>query len=49
MRLEEPDHVLQAGDLFGAIELFSDARLRTQTARALTDIELLRLDTDVLS
>jgi CRP/FNR family cyclic AMP-dependent transcriptional regulator len=43
MRLEDPDHVLQAGDLFGAIELFSDARLRTQTARALTDIELLRL------
>jgi CRP/FNR family transcriptional regulator, cyclic AMP receptor protein len=41
--LEESNHVLQAGDLFGAIELFSDARQRTQTAWALTDVELLRL------
>jgi CRP-like cAMP-binding protein len=43
VRLEEPDQMLQAGDLFGAIELFSDARQRTQTARAMTNIELLRL------
>jgi CRP-like cAMP-binding protein len=41
IRIEETDYVLQAGDLFGATGLFSDARQRTQTARALTDVELL--------
>jgi CRP/FNR family cyclic AMP-dependent transcriptional regulator len=38
--LEQIDR-LHAGDLFGEVELFSADRRRTQTARALTDVELL--------
>jgi CRP/FNR family cyclic AMP-dependent transcriptional regulator len=41
IRLEQIDHVLHAGDLFGEIGLFSADHQRTQTARALTDVELL--------
>jgi CRP/FNR family cyclic AMP-dependent transcriptional regulator len=38
---EQIDHVLNAGDLFGEIGLFSTDHQRTQTARAFTDVELL--------
>jgi CRP-like cAMP-binding protein len=41
IHLEQIDHVLHAGDFFGEIGLFSAERRRTQTARAMTDIELL--------
>jgi CRP/FNR family transcriptional regulator, cyclic AMP receptor protein len=41
--LEESGHVLQAGDLFGIVGMFSVACERTQTARAITDAELLWL------
>jgi CRP/FNR family cyclic AMP-dependent transcriptional regulator len=41
--LEEIDHVLESGDLFGEIGLFSPAHERTQTARAISDVELLWL------
>jgi CRP/FNR family transcriptional regulator, cyclic AMP receptor protein len=43
VRLEEIDHLLEVGDLFGEIGLFSTAHKRTQTARALTNVELLWL------
>ena len=43
VRLEEIDHLLEVGDLFGVIGLFSTAHQRTQTARALTNVELLWL------
>jgi CRP/FNR family cyclic AMP-dependent transcriptional regulator len=41
--LEEIDHVLESGDLFGEIGVFSQAHERTQTARAISDVELLWL------
>jgi CRP/FNR family cyclic AMP-dependent transcriptional regulator len=41
--LEEIDHVLESGDLFGEIGVFSPAQERTQTARAISDVELLWL------
>jgi CRP/FNR family transcriptional regulator, cyclic AMP receptor protein len=40
IHLEQIDHTLRAGDLLGEIGLFSDHK-RTQTARALTDVDLL--------
>jgi CRP-like cAMP-binding protein len=43
VRLEEIDHLLDVGDLFGETGLFSTAHQRTQTARALTNVELLWL------
>ena len=43
VRLEEIDHLLEVGDLFGETGLFSTAHQRTQTARALTNVELLWL------
>ena len=43
VRLEEIDHVLESGDLFGEIGLFSPAHERTQSARAISDVELLWL------
>jgi CRP/FNR family cyclic AMP-dependent transcriptional regulator len=49
IRIEETDYVLEAGDLFGEAGLFSDARQRMQTARALTDVELLWLTQTELS
>lgn len=39
--LEEIDYVLKPGILFGEIALFSPDHCRTQTAKCLTDIELL--------
>jgi CRP/FNR family cyclic AMP-dependent transcriptional regulator len=39
--LEQIDHILESGDLFGEIGLFSADHVRTQTARTLTDVELL--------
>jgi CRP/FNR family cyclic AMP-dependent transcriptional regulator len=39
--LEEIGHVLRPGDVFGEIALFSADHRRTQTARCLSDIELL--------
>ena len=41
--LEEIDHVLESGDLFGEIGVFSPVHERTQTARAISDVELLWL------
>jgi hypothetical protein len=41
IHLEQIDHTLTAGDLFGEIGLFSVNHERTQTARALTDVDLL--------
>jgi hypothetical protein len=41
VHLEQIDHTLQRGDLFGEIGLFSAEHQRTQTARARTDVELL--------
>ena len=41
--LEEIEHVLESGDLFGEIGVFSPTHERTQTARAISDIELLWL------
>jgi hypothetical protein len=41
MHLEQIDHVLRAGDLFGETGLFSANHQRTQTARARTDVDLL--------
>jgi CRP-like cAMP-binding protein len=49
VRIEETDYVLEAGDLFGETGLFSDARQRMQSARALTDVELLWLTQTELS
>jgi CRP/FNR family cyclic AMP-dependent transcriptional regulator len=39
--LEEIGYVLRAGDVFGEIALFSVDHRRTQTARCLSDVELL--------
>jgi CRP/FNR family transcriptional regulator, cyclic AMP receptor protein len=39
--LVEIDHVARAGDFLGEVALFSADHRRTQTARAITDIELL--------
>ena len=39
--LEEIDYRLRPGDLFGEIALFSADHRRTQTARCLSDVELL--------
>jgi CRP/FNR family transcriptional regulator, cyclic AMP receptor protein len=41
VRLEEIDHTLRAGDVFGEIRLFSADHRRTQTARAITAVNLL--------
>jgi CRP/FNR family transcriptional regulator, cyclic AMP receptor protein len=41
IHLEQIDHTLHAGDLFGEIGLFSLDHQRTQTARARTDVHLL--------
>jgi CRP/FNR family transcriptional regulator, cyclic AMP receptor protein len=41
VHIEQIDFTLHPGDLFGEIGLFSADRRRTQTARALTDINLL--------
>ncbi len=41
IHLEQIDHVLRAGDLFGEIGLFSADHQRTQTARTMTDVHLL--------
>jgi CRP/FNR family cyclic AMP-dependent transcriptional regulator len=41
IHLEQIDHALHAGDLFGEIGLFSLDHQRTQTARARTDVHLL--------
>jgi hypothetical protein len=41
IHLEQIDHTLKAGDLFGEIGLFSVDHARTQTARTLTDVHLL--------
>ena len=40
VHLEQIDYILRAGDLFGEIGLFSPDHRRTQTARALTDVNL---------
>ncbi|MBN8990547.1 MAG: cyclic nucleotide-binding domain-containing protein [Rhizobiales bacterium] len=39
--LEQIDHTLRPGDLFGETGLFAADHTRTQTARARTDVELL--------
>jgi CRP-like cAMP-binding protein len=46
LHLEQIDHILRAGDLFGEIGLFSADHQRTQTARTptartMTDVHLL--------
>ncbi|MFZ1215520.1 MAG: cyclic nucleotide-binding domain-containing protein [Pseudolabrys sp.] len=41
IHLEQIDHILRAGDLFGEIGLFSADHQRTQTARTMTDAHLL--------
>ena len=41
--VEEIQHVLRPGELFGEIALFSADRQRTQTVRCCTDVELLWL------
>ena len=41
VHLEQIDHTLQPGDLFGETGLFSADHQRTQTARARTDVDLL--------
>ncbi len=41
MHLEQIDHILGAGDLFGETGLFSADHTRTLTARARTDVDLL--------
>jgi CRP/FNR family transcriptional regulator, cyclic AMP receptor protein len=41
IHLEQIDHTMRAGDLLGEIGLFSADHKRTQTARALTDVDLL--------
>ena len=54
IHLEQIDHILRAGDLFGEIGLFSADHQRTQTARTMTDAHLLsdkrtRIGTNLLS
>ena len=41
LHLEQIDHILRAGDLFGEIGLFSADHQRTQAARTMTDVHLL--------
>jgi len=41
VHLEQIDHTLRPGDLFGEIGLFSAEHQRTQTARASTEVDLL--------
>jgi len=41
VHLEQIDHTLRAGELFGEMGLFSADHQRTQTARTLTDVDLL--------
>ena len=41
IHLEQIDRTLNAGDMFGEIGLFSADHARTQTARTLTDVDLL--------
>ena len=41
VHLEQIDHTLRAGELFGEMGLFSADHQRTQTARTLTDVHLL--------
>jgi CRP/FNR family cyclic AMP-dependent transcriptional regulator len=41
IHLEQIDQTIRAGDLFGEIGLFSADHRRTQTARALTEVDLL--------
>jgi CRP/FNR family transcriptional regulator, cyclic AMP receptor protein len=41
IHLEQIEHTMRAGDLLGEIGLFSADHKRTQTARALTDVDLL--------
>jgi CRP/FNR family cyclic AMP-dependent transcriptional regulator len=41
IHLEQIDYTMRAGDLLGEIGLFSADHKRTQTARALTDVDLL--------
>ncbi len=41
IHLEQIDHTLRAGELFGEMGLFSADHQRTQTARTLTDVHLL--------
>jgi CRP/FNR family transcriptional regulator, cyclic AMP receptor protein len=49
VRLEEIDHTLRAGDLFGEIGLFSADHRRTQTARAVTNVDLLWISENELA
>ncbi len=41
LHLEQIDHILRAGDLFGEIGLFSADHQRIQAARTITDVHLL--------
>ena len=41
--IEESKNVLRPGDLFGEIALFSPTHQRTQTARCLSDVEVLSI------
>jgi hypothetical protein len=41
VHLEQIDHTLRAGELFGEMGLFSAEHQRTQTARTLTEVHLL--------
>ena len=41
VHIEQIDYTLHPGELFGEVGLFSADHLRTQTARALTDVNLL--------
>jgi CRP-like cAMP-binding protein len=41
VHLEQIDHILRAGDLFGEIGLFSADHQRIQAARTMTDVHLL--------
>jgi len=47
--LAEIDQHLRHGDLFGEVELLSPDRLRTETARAVTNVELLRISESELA
>lgn len=49
IHLEQIDHTLGAGDLFGEIGLFSADRQRTQTARASTEVDLLWISENELA
>jgi hypothetical protein len=43
VEIEELAHIAGAGDVVGEIALFADAHRRTQTARCLSDVELLAI------